>query len=70
MSAKPFWTMTFAAILLPLIPTSALASQNPPVTVAIDTNADLQHLADIGWSGDALNDTVPAQSITLYILPQ
>lgn len=27
-------------------------------------------LAPIGWSGGALQDTVPAQSITLYVLPQ
>ncbi len=30
----------------------------------------IQHLADVGWSGGVLTDTVPAQSITLYVLPQ
>jgi Glycoside hydrolase family 44 len=30
----------------------------------------IQHLTDLGWSGGNLNDTVPAQSITLYVLPQ
>lgn len=30
----------------------------------------IQHLADLPWSGGVLNDTEPAQSITLYVLPQ
>ena len=30
----------------------------------------IQHLGNVSWSGSALNDTVPAQSITLYVLPQ
>jgi len=30
----------------------------------------IQHLADKSWSGGTLADTVPAQSITLYVLPQ
>jgi hypothetical protein len=30
----------------------------------------IQHLADLPWSGGALNDTEPAQSVTLYVLPQ
>jgi hypothetical protein len=30
----------------------------------------IQHLPDVNWSGGALNDTAPAQSITLYVLPQ
>jgi hypothetical protein len=30
----------------------------------------IQHLSNISWSGGALNDTVPPQSITLYVLPQ
>ncbi len=29
----------------------------------------IRHLSDIAWSGGELNDTVPAQSITLYVLP-
>lgn len=29
----------------------------------------IQHLSNISWSGGALHDTSPAQSITLYILP-
>jgi len=30
----------------------------------------IQRLADLTWSGGVLNDSEPAQSITLYILPQ
>jgi hypothetical protein len=30
----------------------------------------IQQLADLSWSGGMLNDTEPAQSITLYVLPQ
>ncbi|MBV8800408.1 MAG: glycoside hydrolase family 44 protein [Alphaproteobacteria bacterium] len=30
----------------------------------------IQQLADLPWSGGLLNDTEPAQSITLYVLPQ
>jgi hypothetical protein len=30
----------------------------------------IQHLSNISWSGGVLNDTVPAQSITLYMLPK
>lgn len=30
----------------------------------------IQHLANVGWSGGRLADNLPAQSITLYILPQ
>jgi hypothetical protein len=30
----------------------------------------IQHLANVGWTGGTLTDTVPAQSVTLYVLPQ
>jgi hypothetical protein len=30
----------------------------------------IQHLSDIAWSKAALNDTAPAQSITLYVMPR
>ncbi len=30
----------------------------------------IQHLSNISWSGGVLNDTLPAQSITLYVLPK
>jgi hypothetical protein len=30
----------------------------------------IQRLSDISWSGGVLNDTEPAQSITLYVLPK
>lgn len=30
----------------------------------------IAHLSNVSWSGGVLNDTVPAQSITLYVLPQ
>ncbi len=30
----------------------------------------IQKLSDVSWSGGVLNDTEPAQSITLYILPK
>ncbi len=30
----------------------------------------IQRLADLPWSGGELDDTAPAQSITLYVLPQ
>jgi hypothetical protein len=30
----------------------------------------IQHLANVSWSGGALSDNVPGQSITLYVLPQ
>lgn len=30
----------------------------------------IERLPDVAWSGGALNDTEPAQSITLYVLPQ
>lgn len=29
----------------------------------------IQHLGDLAWSGGRLTDTVPAQSVTLYVLP-
>ncbi len=30
----------------------------------------IQHLSNISWSDGVLNDTLPAQSITLYVLPK
>jgi hypothetical protein len=30
----------------------------------------IQHLSNIAWSGGALSDTAPPQSITLYVLPK
>ncbi len=30
----------------------------------------IQSLSSISWSGGVLNDTLPAQSITLYVLPK
>jgi hypothetical protein len=30
----------------------------------------IAHLANLGWSGGQLVDTVPGQSVTLYVLPQ
>ena len=30
----------------------------------------IQHLSNISWSGGVLRDTLPAQSITLYVLPK
>jgi len=30
----------------------------------------IQNLSNISWSGGVLNDTLPAQSITLYVLPK
>jgi hypothetical protein len=30
----------------------------------------IQNLSNISWSGGVLNDTVPAQSVTLYVLPR
>lgn len=36
----------------------------------LDAGNRIQHLPDVAWSGGALNDTEPAQSITLYVLPQ
>jgi len=29
----------------------------------------IQHMPDIAWSRGTLHDTAPAQSITLYVLP-
>jgi hypothetical protein len=31
---------------------------------------NIEHLSNAAWSGGTLNDTVPAQSITVYVLPQ
>jgi len=30
----------------------------------------IQQLGNVAWTGGTLNDTVPAQSITLYVLPK
>jgi hypothetical protein len=47
----------------------AAASGTAQVYRLTATNS-IQHLTDLPWSGGVLNDTEPAQSITLYILPQ
>jgi hypothetical protein len=36
----------------------------------LTSNNTIQHLSNISWSGGVLGDTVPAQSITLYVLPK
>jgi hypothetical protein len=30
----------------------------------------ITHLSNVAWSGGALTDTVPSQSVTLYVLPK
>jgi hypothetical protein len=30
----------------------------------------IQQLGNVAWSAGSLRDTVPAQSVTLYVLPQ
>jgi hypothetical protein len=36
----------------------------------LTSSNEIQHLPNLDWSGGALSDTEPAQSITLYVLPQ
>jgi len=58
-----------AATSLKLTLANCAQSGSAQVWRLTSTNS-IQHLAGIGWSGGTLTDTVPAQSITLYILPQ
>jgi hypothetical protein len=48
---------------------NAAASGTAQVYRLTSTNV-IQALPPLAWSGGALHDTEPAQSITLYILPQ
>jgi hypothetical protein len=47
----------------------AAASGTAKVYRLTASNA-IQRLSDIGWANGVLTDTAPAQSITLYVLPQ
>ena len=55
----------------PLTLTLANCAQSGSAQVWRLTSSNvIQHLSNIAWSGGTLADTAPAQSITLYILPQ